>query len=92
MNAEELFAEALAKEPGERTGFLDQVCADDPELREKVERLMEEYLRSQPLSESMEANTSAAALNCSLKYSATPRDIGCSYKFAAFWKFPRSKK
>jgi serine/threonine protein kinase len=40
MNEESLFHEALAKAPGERSAFLDQVCAGKPELRSAVEALL----------------------------------------------------
>jgi eukaryotic-like serine/threonine-protein kinase len=40
MNEETLFAEALARPPEERAGFLDQACAGRPELRAAVEALV----------------------------------------------------
>jgi serine/threonine protein kinase/tetratricopeptide (TPR) repeat protein len=41
MNEESLFAAALAKtSAGERRAFLDQACAGDPALRQRVERLL----------------------------------------------------
>ncbi len=37
---ESLFAAALQEPPAERAGYLDQACADDPALRERVEDLL----------------------------------------------------
>ena len=37
---EQLFEAALARQPGERRAFLDQVCSHDPELRRTVEELL----------------------------------------------------
>jgi Tol biopolymer transport system component len=39
--AEELFGEALELPPERRSAFLDQACRDAPELRHRVERLLE---------------------------------------------------
>ncbi|HKK07687.1 MAG TPA: hypothetical protein VKA44_02260 [Gemmatimonadota bacterium] len=38
--ADELFDRALDLEPGERSAFLDERCAGDPELRRAVEGLL----------------------------------------------------
>ena len=40
MTEETLFAEALEKSPEERAAFLDLACAEDIELRERVEQLL----------------------------------------------------
>ncbi|HEY4752097.1 MAG TPA: serine/threonine-protein kinase, partial [Candidatus Limnocylindrales bacterium] len=37
---EEIFAQALALPPGERTAYLDRVCADDPALRTRLDELL----------------------------------------------------
>jgi serine/threonine protein kinase len=42
QSAEELFGEALALPPERRSAFLDQACRDAPELRRRVERLLEQ--------------------------------------------------
>src|SRR5262245_7981872 len=36
----ELFHSALEREPAQRAAFLDQACADDPEMRKEVESLI----------------------------------------------------
>ena len=43
MNEETLFGEALSRPPEERAAFLDQACADRPELRRAVEQLLAAY-------------------------------------------------
>jgi serine/threonine protein kinase len=41
MQEQSLFIEALERTgPAERAAFLDQACADDPDLRQRVERLL----------------------------------------------------
>jgi eukaryotic-like serine/threonine-protein kinase len=41
QSAEELFGEALELPVERRSAFLDQACRDAPELRRRVERLLE---------------------------------------------------
>ena len=49
MQEQSLFIEALEKEdPAERAAFLDRVCAADPDLRERIERLLARHARSAP--------------------------------------------
>lgn len=36
-----LFEEALERPEGQRAAFLDEVCAQDPELRREVESLLQ---------------------------------------------------
>ncbi|HLJ97721.1 MAG TPA: serine/threonine-protein kinase, partial [Gemmataceae bacterium] len=44
MQEQSLFIEALEKQdPAERAAFLDQVCAADPALRQRLERLLQRY-------------------------------------------------
>jgi WD40 repeat protein/serine/threonine protein kinase len=44
MQEQSLFIEALEKEdPAERAAFLDQVCAADPALRQRLERLLQRH-------------------------------------------------
>jgi serine/threonine protein kinase len=40
MNEEELFQQALTKPPGERAAFLDEACAGNPALRERLQVLL----------------------------------------------------
>jgi len=39
----ELFTLALERDPGERSGFLDQACAGDHSLRTEVESLLASF-------------------------------------------------
>jgi eukaryotic-like serine/threonine-protein kinase len=44
VNEQSLFIEALEKEdPAERAAFLDQRCAGDPPLRQRIERLLHQH-------------------------------------------------
>ena len=44
MREQTVFIEALEKEgPAERAAFLDQACAGDPDLRERIERLLQRH-------------------------------------------------
>jgi eukaryotic-like serine/threonine-protein kinase len=43
---EQVFENALAREPAEREAFLDEACAGDPELRTTVEELLAEDARA----------------------------------------------
>ena len=40
MNEEQIFAETIEKEPGERADYLDKMCANDQALRRRVEGLI----------------------------------------------------
>ena len=40
MNDEEIFHEALAREPADRVAYLDRACAGDPAVRASVEALL----------------------------------------------------
>jgi hypothetical protein len=42
QSAEELFGEALELPPERRSAFLDQACRDSPEIRRRVEQLLEQ--------------------------------------------------
>src|SRR5258705_5187633 len=46
-----LLEEVLSRSPGERTEFLDQACAGDPETRRKVESLISSYQRADSIFE-----------------------------------------
>jgi serine/threonine-protein kinase len=37
---DELFEAALQREPGDRAAFLDIACADDPDLRQEIEKML----------------------------------------------------
>ena len=44
MTEETMFAAALEKQnPAERSAFLDEACADDPALRQRVEALLQAH-------------------------------------------------
>jgi serine/threonine protein kinase/tetratricopeptide (TPR) repeat protein len=59
MQEQSLFIEALEKEdPAERAAFLDQACAGDPALRQRIERLLE---RHEQAGNFLEAPTPAEA-------------------------------
>jgi serine/threonine protein kinase len=50
MNELELFAAAIAiADPGQRAALLDQHCADQPQLRQRLEQLLEAHFRFNPL-------------------------------------------
>src|SRR5438067_7613613 len=40
MNEQTIFTAALEQEPSRRAAFLDEACADRPELRQRVEQLL----------------------------------------------------
>ncbi len=40
MNEQQIFEAALQHEPGRRAEYLDEACADDPKLRQRVEHLL----------------------------------------------------
>jgi hypothetical protein len=45
MREQSVFIEAMEKEgPAAQASFLDQACADDPELRQRVARLLQRHL------------------------------------------------
>src|SRR5262245_4363186 len=47
MREQSVFIEALEKkDPVERAAFLDLACAADPELRPRIERLLERHLQT----------------------------------------------
>ena len=45
QRVQELYQEALAREPNERTSFLTEACGDDAELRAEVDSLVEHQAR-----------------------------------------------
>src|SRR5262245_46454748 len=48
MNDESIFMEAIQKPPEERSGFLDQACGDNAELRQSVELLLKAHEQAGP--------------------------------------------
>jgi serine/threonine protein kinase len=53
MQEQSIFIEALEKEkPGERAAFLDQVCAGDAALRQRIDRLLQRHEQSGSFLES----------------------------------------
>src|SRR5262244_3424411 len=57
----ELFHSAIAREPGERTAFLDQACAGDEELRKEVESLIRAHERTGSFMDSPALQVAAQA-------------------------------
>ena len=52
MQEQTIFTEALEKQdPAERAAFLDQACANDPVLRQRIERLLERHQQGDSLLE-----------------------------------------
>ena len=50
MNELDLFSAAIAiPDPGERTAFLDRQCAVRPDLRQRIEQLLDAHFQSNPL-------------------------------------------
>jgi serine/threonine protein kinase/tetratricopeptide (TPR) repeat protein len=57
MQEQSLFIEALEiEDPAERTAFLDRVCATDPILRQRLERLLKRHGQADSFLESPAAN------------------------------------
>src|SRR5437762_5684624 len=53
MQEQTLFIEALDKQdPAERAAFLDRVCAGDPALRQRLERLLQRHQQADSFLES----------------------------------------
>src|SRR5262249_57925374 len=53
MHEQSIFVEALDKvEPAERAAFLDRVCASDPGLRQRIERLLQRHQQADSLLDS----------------------------------------
>ncbi len=62
MNEQSLFIEALERhDPAERAAFLDQVCAGDPALRQRLERLLQRHQKDDSFLESPTAAWAAVA-------------------------------
>ncbi|HVC92560.1 MAG TPA: serine/threonine-protein kinase, partial [Pirellulales bacterium] len=60
VQEQSLFIEALEKEdPTQRAAFLDQVCAGDPALRQRIERLLERHQQADSFLESPAAAPAA---------------------------------
>ena len=53
---EQLYLSALSREPQDRTGFLDEACGTDKELRRQLESLLAEDASSENLLESPASN------------------------------------
>lgn len=60
--AEELFAAALEREPGQREAFLQAACADDPALRAEVESLLAAHAQADDFIETPAAAFAADLL------------------------------
>src|SRR5215472_3683515 len=59
MHEQSIFIEALEKEdPAERTAYLDRMCAGDPTLRQRIERLLQ---RHQQVDRFLDSPTAALA-------------------------------
>ena len=66
MTEATIFAEASALPEGERATYLDEVCGDDPALRERIEKL----LASHDNAESFMANPAGEEFAATLDLSA----------------------
>src|SRR5260370_26969059 len=63
MQEQSIFIEALEKEdPAERAAFLEQACASDPGLRQRIERLLKRHQQADSFLESPAAALVATAL------------------------------
>lgn len=79
-----IFEEALDKEPGERTAFLDDSCRADPSLRKEVEALLATYTRGsflekparEAVPELFEGETAEARINSQLGPYTIHSEIG----------------
>src|SRR5437016_11758280 len=57
MQEQTIFIEALAKEDlAERAAFLDGACADDPGLRQRIDKLLERHQQADSFLESPATN------------------------------------
>jgi serine/threonine protein kinase/tetratricopeptide (TPR) repeat protein len=62
MQEQSIFIEALEREDGSaRAGFLDQACAGDASLRERIERLLHQHKRAEGFLESYPADPGVTA-------------------------------
>jgi WD40 repeat protein/serine/threonine protein kinase len=60
MHEQSIFVEALDKEePGERAAFLEQACAGNPGLRQRIERLLQRHQQADSLLDSPAAALAA---------------------------------
>src|SRR5712692_1936928 len=59
--------------PAERAAYLDRVCGDDPDLRQRVERLLEAHAEANSF---LAARPSVAAATCALPAEAAGTIIG----------------
>ncbi|MEX0614080.1 MAG: serine/threonine protein kinase, partial [Pirellulales bacterium] len=69
MNEETVFHLALDKPPSERPALLDEACQADPQLRERVERLLAEHDRQ----ESFILDTPPAGLDATVHHPISER-------------------
>ena len=69
QKVKEIVGSALERPLSERSAYLDQVCAQDVELRSEVESLLSAYRNADGLSESPWRETSAES-------ETQPKDIG----------------
>src|SRR5262245_8770710 len=62
MQEQSIFIEALEREDGyARAAFLEQACAGDAPLRERIERLLHQHQRAEGFMESPAAGLAATA-------------------------------
>lgn len=60
---DKLFEAAMEREPGQRTAFLDQACADDHELRREVETLLAAHEQAENFIEAPPADVASELLD-----------------------------
>lgn len=75
----QLFYAAMEKPPGEWSAFLKEACADDPQLREEVESLLDAHQRGQDFIETSAVIDSISLIAEQEAFVAAGRQIG-SYK------------
>ncbi len=59
QQVKDIFQSAIERPPSERDGFISQACADDPDLRSKVQSLISFYDTADDSLQSVAVNVAA---------------------------------